>query len=296
MKRTAARSEHRLNSPIALLKAMRDTLPPVAQRLAKVIVEQPNAVVEMSVEELARLAGVSEGSVIALCQQIGAKGFSDVKIAIAREIAASRELLHEDIVRSDQTSDVIAKMAASHRTAIEDTSKVLDANCVERAVGILAFAERIEVYGIGTAAPIADDAAYRFLRLGLNAKAMTDSHAQAISAAFTGPRVATITISHSGKTKETLLATRLAKERGAQTICVTNYGRSPLMKYCDVALFTAAVETRYRMEATASRVAQLLVVDILCACLAIERWEPSLKAIRRSYDVLAEKRLKGTSD
>ncbi len=119
MKRIAARGEHRLNSPVALLKAMRDTLPPAAQRLAKVMVEQPNAVVEMSVEELARVAGVSEGSVIALCQQIGAKGFADVKIAIAREIAASRELLHEDIVRSDQTADVVAKMAASHRTASE---------------------------------------------------------------------------------------------------------------------------------------------------------------------------------
>jgi DNA-binding MurR/RpiR family transcriptional regulator len=68
------------------------------------------------------------------------------------------------------------------------------------------------------------------------------------------------------------------------------------LKYCDVALFTAAVETRYRMEATASRVAQLLVVDVLYACLAIDRWEPSLKAIRRSYDVLAEKRLKGPAD
>jgi DNA-binding MurR/RpiR family transcriptional regulator len=59
-----------------------------------------------------------------------------------------------------------------------------------------------------------------------------------------------------------------------------------------VALFTAAVETRYRMEAMASRVAQLVVVDALYACLAIERWEPSLEAIERSHAILSEKRQK----
>ncbi|MGA8291317.1 MAG: transcriptional regulator, partial [Rhodoplanes sp.] len=66
--------------------------------------------------------------------------------------------------------------------------------------------------------------------------------------------------------------------------------------YCDVALFTAAVETRYRMEAMASRVALRVVIDSLYARLALERWEPSLAAIDRSYRVLADKRIKGAAE
>jgi RpiR family transcriptional regulator, carbohydrate utilization regulator len=176
----------------------------------------------------------------------GCQGLSRAQIAIAREIGSSRELLHEDSVRNDDTSGVIAKIAASHRTAIVDTAKVLDPAKVDRAVTLLRNARRAEIYGIGTAAPIAEDAAYRLLRLGLDVKAMTDSHSQAVSAALTGPDVATLTISHSGRTRETLLATKLAKAAGAHTICITNFGKPPLLKYCDVALFTAAVETRYR--------------------------------------------------
>jgi len=285
----------KMNSPIARLKSALSTLPPAARRLASTIVEQPNAVIEMSVGDLAKAARVSEGSVIGLCQQIGAKGFPELKIAIAREIGTSRELLHEDIVRSDGTTEVIAKIAASHRTAIEDTMKVLDADDVDRAVKYLRNARRIEFYGIGTSAPIAEDAAYRFLRLGLDARAMVDSHSQAVSAAFTGPEVATITISHSGRTRETLLATRLAKSAGARTICVTNFGKSPLLRLCDVALFTAATEARYRMEAMASRVAQLVVIDTLYARLALESWKPSLAAIKRSHAILSEKRMKASS-
>jgi DNA-binding MurR/RpiR family transcriptional regulator len=271
-------------------------LPPAARRLAGVIVQQSQTVVEMSIADLAKAASVSEGSVVGLCQQIGAKGFAELKIAIAREIGASRELLHEDVVRGDVTTDVIAKIAASHQTAIDDTAKVLDPAAVERAVGLLNNARRIEIYGIGSAAPIAEDAAYSFLRIGLDARAMVDSHSQAVSANFTGPDVATITISHSGRTRETLMATRLAKAAGAHTICITNIGKPPLLKHCDVALFTAAVETRYRMEAMASRVAQLVVIDTLYACLALRSWKPSLAAIERSHAILSEKRLKTGND
>ena len=285
-----------MRSPIARLKSAETSMPPAARRLAAAILARPEAIVEMSIAELAKTARVSEGSVVALCQQLGAKGFPELKIAIAREIGSSRELLHEDIVRDDASADVIAKIAASHRMAIEDTVKVLDPAAVDRAVKLLKKAHRIEFYGIGTAAPIAEDAAYRFLRLGLEVKAMVDSHSQAVSAACTGPHVATITISHSGRTRETLTATRLARAAGARTICITNFGRSPLLKHCEVALHTAAVETRYRMEAMASRVAQLVVIDTLYARLAIENWDPALAAIERSYEILAEKRVKSGTD
>jgi DNA-binding MurR/RpiR family transcriptional regulator len=104
-----------------------------------------------------------------------------------------------------------------------------------------------------------------------------------------GPSSATN--SHSGRTRDTLDATRIAREAGARTIGITNYGRSPLQAWCEVTLFTAAKETRYRMEALSSRLAQMLVIDVLYARLALEDWSGSLDAIARSYDILATKRL-----
>lgn len=281
--------------PIARLTAALEGLPPAARRIAGAIIKAPERVLAMSITELAATAKASEGSVIGLCQQIGASGFSELKIAIAKEMSVGKALLHEDIGPADGTAAIVQKIAGSHVTAIEETLKVLDTKAIDKAVGLLAKAQRIEFYGIGTAAPIAEDAAYRFLRLGCAAKAVTDSHAQAVSAGFTGPGVATVTISHSGRTNETLTCTRLAHESGAKTICITNYGRSPIQEHCDVVLHTSARETRYRMEALSSRIAQMVIVDILYARLAVTRWELSLAAIRRSYDILATKRVDGGS-
>lgn len=285
-----------LEFPLARLKAMLDEFPPTARRIAGFMVEQPDRVLEMSASDIAAAVQASEGSVIGLCQQIGARGFAELKIAVAKEIATSRALLHEAIVPGDSTANVVAKFTASHSVALEDTAKILDTSEIDRAAHIMLAAERIEFYGVGTSAPIAEDAAYRFLRLGLSTKAVTDSHGQAVSAAFTGPHVATVTISHSGRSNETLEATRLAREAGARTICITNYGKSPLQQYCDVVLFTAAQETKYRMEALSSRIAELFVIDVLYARLALARWETSLAAIQKSYDVIATKRTRPSTD
>lgn len=129
------------------------------------MVEQPDRILEMSASDIAVAAQASEGLVIGLCQQIGARGFAELKIAVAKEIATSRALLHEAIVPGDSTAHVVAKFTASHAVALEDTAKVLDTAEIDRAAECMVAAKRIEFYGIGTSAPIAEDAAYRFLRL-----------------------------------------------------------------------------------------------------------------------------------
>jgi DNA-binding MurR/RpiR family transcriptional regulator len=113
---------------------------------------------------------------------------------------------------------------------------------------------------------------------------------QVISAALTGPDVAVLTISHSGSTHETVTATRLAKEAGAHTICITNFGKSPIQAFSDVVLLTMARETQFRTEAMTSRLAQLAIIDVLIACLALSDYDRAVKTIRHTFDVLSLKR------
>jgi DNA-binding MurR/RpiR family transcriptional regulator len=161
---------------------------------------------------------------------------------------------------------------------------------MQKAVHVLRAAKRIEIYGVGSSASVAEDVQYRMLRIGLEAKVVTDSHIQAISASRTSPDVAVLTISHTGATHETVVATKLAKAAGAQTIAITNYGRSPLQAHTDIVLFTMARETRFRTEAMTSRIAQLCVVDALIAALAMADYETSVAALQSTSDVLSIKR------
>jgi RpiR family transcriptional regulator, carbohydrate utilization regulator len=227
---------------------------------------------------------------VRLCQHIGMKGFQDLKIGLARELVEPSKFIHEDVSPDDSTALVIAKVLQSDIAALIDTLKVLDAAALERAAKMILRAKRVEFYGIGSAGPVAVDIYYRMLRIGINCVVSIDSHMQAVSAALTDPEVVVLVISHSGSTRETLDAMRLAKTAGAQTIAITNYGKSPIQEYADVVLYTAAHETRFRTEAMMSRVAQLSVVDALFVCVAMARFDESLENINRTADVLSIKR------
>jgi DNA-binding MurR/RpiR family transcriptional regulator len=272
------------------LRALRSTLSPTAARIAEFILDHAGEVVHMSVTEVAERAQASEGSVVSLCRQTGVRGFQQIKIAIARDLVQPVQFIHEDLERGDDVGAVVEKIFASDMQALQDTRKVLDRGAMARAVELLLAARRIEIYGIGSAAPIAEDAHYRMLRIGLDCKVVVDSHVQAISASLTGPGVAVITVSHSGSTHETVAATRLAKEAGAATICITNYGKSPIQAFTDVMLHTMARETRFRTEAMTSRIAQLAIVDTLVACLALATHDKAVETIRKTFDVLSIKR------
>lgn len=291
---TAPPAEQRLDEPVfavlARIEALWSSLGPVGQRIAGYIAKNPREVVHMSVSEVAEHTGSSEGSVVGLCKTLGATGFQQVKIALAQETVRPVQFIHEDLDPADDTAAVIRKIFQSNVQTLHDTQAALDPKAMERAVKLLRQAERIEIYGIGSSSTIAEDAHYRMLRIGLNAKVVVDSHIQAISASLTGPKVAVLTISHSGSTHETVTATRLAKEAGASTVCITNLGKSPIQAYTDVLLYTMARETSFRTEAMTSRLAQLAIIDALIACLALSDYDTSVSTLRQTFDVLSLKR------
>ena len=83
---------------------------------------------------------------------------------------------------------------------------------------------------------------------------------------------------------------RLAKEAGATTICITNFGKSPLLAYADIVLHTMARETKFRTEAMTSRIAQLALIDALIACLALATYDRAVDTIGKTFEVLSTKR------
>ncbi|KKB13471.1 transcriptional regulator [Devosia geojensis] len=284
-------SPNRLTNVIERIAAIRADLAPTAGRIADFIAQNAADVVHMSVTEVAERAGASEGSVVGLCQQLGARGFQQIKIALARDLVQPVQFIQEDLNPADGLADVVAKIFGADLRALQDTQNALDIGELARAVEAIRKAKRIEVFGIGSAAPIAEDATYRLLRIGINARASVDSHVQAITGSLCDRDVAVLTISHSGSTIETLTATKLAKEAGATTIAVTNFGRSPLLSHTDIVLHTLARETQFRTEAMTSRIAQLAVIDTLIAALALADYERAVSTINKTFDVLSIKRV-----
>jgi glucosamine--fructose-6-phosphate aminotransferase (isomerizing) len=103
-----------------------------------------------------------------------------------------------------------------------------------------------------------------------------------------GPRDLVVGISQSGETADTLGAMRVARERGARVVALTNVMGSQATRECDGVLYTRA-GLEIGVAATKTFVAQLAVVYLLALRLAELRG--TLSAERRAELVAALRRL-----
>lgn len=253
----------------------------VERRIADVILEDPEQVTGMTVAHLAARARVSEGSVINFSTLLGLRGFSALKISLAREADAFPGFSFGSVTAEDTPMQALQKVIGSAVDAFSRAGRCVDGEALAAAAGALSRARRIELYGAGDSALMAQDAYFHMMRMGLPACAVTDYLSVSISADQLDESCAALAISHSGQTIQIVDAMAAAKRRGAVTICVTSYGDSDLAALCDVALVTPSAETDQHREAQLSRLAHLLVLDSLCAYISAQRGPETVERLDR---------------
>lgn len=273
----------------AVLPRVRAALPslvPSDQRVANAILDAPDAVIYQSVSELASTAGVSTATVIRCAKKLGFKGFHNLKLALAQERAA-----FQPAGDADRESPVLERVAALAAQSVRDAAALVDPKAFDAAVAALDRAERILFVGIGTSAPLAQDAGYRFRAIGRNAEAPADAHVQHVAARLLRPDDACVAFSHTGATRETLDTVDAAREAGARTVLITSFLSSPLAEHVDHALVAGARESSFRLEAVASRLAHLVIVDALLVAVSELDGPRTERALDLYAGVLGEHRL-----
>ena len=286
--------------PSAVLVRIRGALPglqPAEQRVATAVLDDPAAAAGLSVQALAAQASTSTATVLRFCRAVGAEGYPQLRLALAGAAAAEAALEPErpagDIDAADSLDQVIAKIVHNEARALAETGAQLDRFALRTAVDAIAGARRIDVVGIGASGLVALDLQQKLHRIGLMAFGWTDAHAALTAVALTGPSDVLVAISHSGATTDVLEPVALAAARGATTIGLTNFGGSPLATAAGVVLTTAARELPLRSAATASRIAQLAVVDCLFVGVAQRSYEAAGALLRGTYDAVQGRRVKG---
>lgn len=274
---------------LARLRAAYPSLSGAERRVADAVEGEPEAVLRLPVRALAGRIGVSEATVVRACRSLGFGGLKELKLELAAEVLSPERAVHEAVGPGDDAGAIAEKVLRSDMQAISDTLAVLDAAALEAAVGAMLGASRIEVYGVGSSVPVALDAYYRFLRLGLPATVVTDPHMQATSAAHLPEGAVAFAVSHTGRSFETHAALRQAGRAGARRVLLTSFRNTPIGELADVEIVVASPESALRPEAVSSRIAHLAVVDALSVALAVRRPDASREALLKDDEIIAER-------
>lgn len=237
---------------------------PSEAQIARVVRADPHSVMTYSVTELAQVSSTSVGSVVRFCQH----GFQEFKLLLSRETVLPQRpaATHDD---DPVTATVLGTLRESS-AALEDAAAHLDPSTVVAIVTALVKARRVRFAAVGTSAPLASDAAYRFTTLGLDAAFTPDFIAQEVIARGLDERDVCFVISHTGSTTSTLDVARTAVRSKAVVVGITSFLSSPLAEFADLLLVAGSSETRYRVEAMTSRIVHLSLIDAIYSVLAMQ--------------------------
>ena len=271
------------------IKALYPSLRPAERRVADEILEHASEVVHLSITAVARRAGVSDATVVKFCKRLGYKGFQDLKIRLAANVAVAPKPIYGEINRDDDIAAIKEKTFRINMQALEDTIRTLDSRVLAKAVAAMVKAPSIHFYGIGASGIVAEDAQQKFMRIGLTAVAFIDYHVQRTMAALLHKGDVAMGISYSGQTWEIAEALRVAKKTGATTICLTNFPESQVTRYAHLQLFTSSSETILRSGAISSRIAQLSTIDSLFLGVALAKYDQASASIEKTIEAIGDR-------
>lgn len=279
------------------LRALMPVLAPAEQRVAQRVLDDPESVAASTISELAQACQTSETTVIRFCRAVGFTGYPALRLALATELgraaggSSAGRTLSGDIDSGDDLKQVVEKIAFADARAVEETAEQLDVDVLSAVVEALVAARRIDVYGVGASAFVALDFQQKLHRIGQVAFAWADPHIALTSAALLTENDVAVGISHTGATQDTVDSLTQARERGAVTVALTNFPRSPLADVGDHVLTTAARETTFRSGATASRLAQLTVVDCIFVGVAQRTYDQTQAALEATHEAVQGRRV-----
>lgn len=266
---------------LARIKAARESLRKSEQKVADVILVDPEESVQSSIQAIATRAGVSEPTVIRFCRALDCVGFQQFKIKLAQDLARRGTFFYQDVTTSDSSKEMASKLLDGAIASLVQIRNQINEQALDEAIALYEQCRRVELYGSGGSAIVAEDAQLKFFRLGKPAIAYSDPHIQAASAALLDRDALVIAISHSGRSSDILKTVDIAREAQARVIAVTAT-RSPLAQRSDVALTVDVTEDSDIFSPVKSRLGQMVVLDVLAVGVAVRGGEHMLEQLSRA--------------
>lgn len=258
------------------IRACIPALPPAEQRVARLVLSDPRRFASLPVGELAERSQVSKPTVVRFCRSVGYDGLADFKLKLAGSVNEGVPFVHRAVDEDDKPADLIVKVIDNAASALLKYRNDATGHAFDRAMVALTqtarLGRRIEFYGVGNSAIVAQDAQHKFFRLGVNAAALGDGHVQVMSATMLQPGDCAVVISNSGRSKDLIDAADIALKKGATVIAITASG-SPLAQQVlgagQILLPADHPEDHERYVPMVSRLLHLVIIDILTTGVAL---------------------------
>ena len=178
---------------------------------------------DFSAKAISEMLFVSEASLSRFAKKCGYRGY--------REFIYQYE---ENFVEKKESITGNTRMVLNtYQELLNKSYNLVDESQIARVRKFLSKASRVFVCGIGSSGLAAQEMKLRFMRIGVDIDAISESDLMRMQAVFLNDSSLAIGISISGEKEEVLFALKEAHKRKARTILVTAKNKESFDEYCD---------------------------------------------------------------
>jgi DNA-binding MurR/RpiR family transcriptional regulator len=233
------------------VQARSQSLPRRLAQIASFALDNPDEIAFGTAASIAAKAAVQPSTLVRLSQALGYQGFSDLQL-VFRSRLRERVLNYDERLQQLRAHSagatgaalVLDGFLASAERSLGEARYSLPPEQLERAVDLLAGAERIFLIGLRRSFPIAAYLAYAMGKLGIRymlVDGLAGLGAEQVS--FAEARDAVLAISFTPYASETVALTQSARAKGAKIVSITDSAFSPIAPIAD--LWLEVVEANF---------------------------------------------------
>ncbi|WP_027681661.1 MurR/RpiR family transcriptional regulator [Rhizobium leguminosarum] len=230
--------EGEARTPVLLKVEAALDYPNALARVAQYVLENPKRAVRQSLGELSAASQSGQATIFRLCRELGFKGFTDFKLALAAEIGQREPDPDRGISLTVNSFDDVVSLI--HRSVL-GTRQLLQPELITSTAQQLLNARHVNIYGSGDSGLGGDVLFHRLRRIGIPVRPYANvGYAHEAAGAMTREDAA-IAVSQSGASPDTVEFLRRAHQVGAFSVAITCHPKSSLAKVSDVVLQMARV-------------------------------------------------------
>ena len=228
------------NNVLAVIEGMAGEFSKGQKKIARYIMENYDKAAFMTAGKLARLADVSESTVVRFAAELGYEGYPEMRRALEDMVRSRLTSVQRIKVAKDRIDkrNILSHVLSSDIENIRHTMLETDSGDFARAVDTIVGAKNIYILGLRASSFLAYFMGFYFNLLFSNSRVVSESPASEVFEQIVrlSEDDVLIAISFPRYSRRTVRAMQFARDVGAKTIAITDCQTSPLVSPSDILL------------------------------------------------------------
>lgn len=239
------------------------------------IIENPSAILEMSISDLAEKTNVGLATINRFAVKAGCQGFKDFKLEYAKHYKDAERVnaitVDQPFTSSSSIDEVLEKLPLQYQKILEFTASAMDKTVLNRTVQYIQH-RKVLIYSTGINKKIADCFVYKLEELGIDAKSFDSFHYQYVDYLNSQKKPCyAIVITHSGKNSAMLTILKKLKKRKVPTLLITTIQvNDELLQNCTDVMYTIPAKNTAELSNIYFSISLEYIFDILYCLLLVK--------------------------